>query len=182
MSGKRLFVAIDLPEALTNVLSEMNPHLPGVRWLRPDQIHLTVSFLDNVESIAEETLREKLAAVRFTAFFMPVVGVGTFPAKGKPNVIWAGVGRGHPQLFHVYKRVQEAALAAGLEPDLRAWHPHITFARCRDVTPNAIRPFLKEHAEFDAGLVRVASFALYSSIPGPLGSAYTRELDVKAAA
>jgi 2'-5' RNA ligase len=178
MRGKRLFVAIDMPESVTNLLTEMNPHLPGVRWLRADQIHLTVSFLGNVGAIAEEALREKLAAIRFTAFFMPVVGLGTFPAKGKPNVIWAGVGTGHPQLFHVYKKVQEAALAATLEPDLRTFHPHITFARCRDVAPHTIRPFLKEHADFDAGMIRVESFALYSSIPGPLGSAYTRELEV----
>lgn len=178
--SKRLFVAIDMPESVTNILSEMNPHLPGVRWLKPDQIHLTLSFLGNVGPIAEETLRGKLAAIHFVPFFMPVVGVGTFPAKGKPNVIWAGVGSGHPQLFHVYKKVQEAALASALEPDLRAWHPHITFARCRDVAPHEIRPFLKEHAQFDAGLVRIESFALYSSIPGPLGSAYTRELEVRA--
>ncbi|MFL6569172.1 MAG: RNA 2',3'-cyclic phosphodiesterase [Chthoniobacterales bacterium] len=179
--SKRLFVAIDLPESVTSIIAEMNPHIPGVRWLRGEQIHLTVSFLGNVGPIAEETLREKLTAIHFVPFFMPVVGVGTFPTKGKPNVIWAGVGNGHPQLFHVYKRVQEAALASGLEPDLRAWHPHITFARCRDVAPQEIRPFLKEYAEFDAGLVRVESFALYSSIPGPLGSAYTRELEVRVA-
>jgi 2'-5' RNA ligase len=146
--------------------------------LKPDQIHLTVSFLGNVTPDAQETLRDKLSAIRFTAFFMPVVGVGTFPAKGKPNVIWAGVGNGHPQLFHVYKKVQEAALAAGIEPDLRTFHPHITFARCRDVAPHEIRPFLKEHADFDAGMIRVESFVLYSSIPGPIGSTYTRELEV----
>ncbi len=181
MRAKRLFVAIEIPESVTGVLADMNPHVAGVRWLPADQIHLTVSFLGNVDAVAEEALRDKLAAIRFTAFFMPVVGVGTFPAKGKPNVIWAGVGNGHPQLFHVYKRVQEAALGAGIEPDLRTWHPHITVARCRDVPPHAIRPFLKEHAEFDAGLVRVESLSLYSSIPGPLGSAYTRELEVKAA-
>ena len=181
MKDKRLFVAIDLPEAVTNLLVELNPHLPGVRWLRPGQMHLTVSFLGNVGPIAEETLREKLAAIRFTSFFMPVAGIGSFPAKGRPNVIWAGVGGGHPQLFHVHKRVQEAALAAGLEPELRAWHPHITFARCRDVSPESIRPFLKANADFDAGLIRVESFSLYSSIPGPLGSAYTRELAVRAA-
>ena len=140
-----------------------------MRWLRGEQIHLTVSFLGNVGPIAEETLREKLTAIHFVPFFMPIVGVGTFSTKGKPNVIWAGVGNGHPQLFHVYKRVQEAALASGLEPDLRAWHPHITFARCRDVAPHEIRPFVKEHAEFDAGLVRVAlAFADISSSPIPL--------------
>jgi 2'-5' RNA ligase len=44
-----------------------------------------------------------------------------------------------------------------------------------------IRPFLKEHAELEAGMVRVESFSLYSSIPGPIGSAYTRELEVRAA-
>ena len=181
MAGKRLFVAIDIPESITSLLVDLNPRIPGVRWLKPEQIHLTVSFLGNVGPIAEETLREKLAAIRFSAFFIPVTGVGTFPAKGRPNVIWAGVGSGHPQLFHVHKRVQEAALGAGLEPELRAWHPHITFARCRDVSPEAIRPFLKEHAELEAGLVRVESFSLYSSIPGPIGSAYTRELEVRAA-
>ncbi|MBA2241286.1 MAG: RNA 2',3'-cyclic phosphodiesterase, partial [Chthoniobacterales bacterium] len=107
-------------------------------------------------------------------------GFGTFPARGKPNVIWAGVGTGHPQLFHVYKRVQEAALGAGLQPDLRSWHPHITIARCRDVSAESVRPFLRANADFDGGLIRVDSFALYSSIPGPLGSAYTRELEVSA--
>ena len=180
MPSKRLFVAIDLPASVTQQLIELNPHLPGMRWLRPDQLHLTLSFLGNVGVLAEETLREKLAAIRFTGFFMPVIGVGAFPAKGKPNVIWAGVGSGHPQLYHVYKRVQEAALGAGLEPDLRSWHPHITFARCRDVSAETARAFLKQHADFDAGMVRIESFSLYSSILGPLGSAYTRELEVAA--
>lgn len=177
---KRLFVAIDMPKAVTDLLVSLNPHLRGVRWMRGDEIHLTLSFLGNVGPVAEEALRENLAAIRFTAFFMPVRGVGTFPQKAKPNVIWAGVGDGHPQLFHVYKRVQEAALAAGLEPDLRSFHPHITFARCKEVSAESIRPFLKANADFDAGMIRVESFALYSSVPGPLGSAYTRELEVKA--
>ena len=177
---KRLFVAIDLPEEVTQLLVSLNPHLPGVRWLKPEQIHLTLSFLGNVAPETEETLRDKLATIRFTAFFMPVLGVGVFPAKGPPRVLWAGVSKGHPQLFHVYKRVQEAALGAGLEPELRAWHPHITFARCRDVSAEMVRPFLKENADFDDGLVRVESFALYSSVPGPIGSAYTRELEVPA--
>ena len=181
MRDKRLFVAIDMPASVTDLLVRLNPHLPGVRWLEAEQIHLTVSFLGNVGPIAEDTLRERLSAIRFQPFFLPVNGVGTFPQKGKPNVIWAGVAGGHPQLFHVYKRVQEAALGAGLQPDLRSWHPHITFARCRDVSAEAIRPFLKQHADFDAGLIKIEAFTLYSSETGPLGSAYTRELEVRAA-
>lgn len=178
---KRLFVAIDLPEATRSLLVDLQRNLPGVRWLRAEQIHLTLSFLGNVAPEAEEILREKLAVIRFTAFFLPVTGIGAFPGKGKPKVIWAGVGRAHPQLYHLHQRVQEAALAARLEPDLRAWHPHITFARCRDVSPEVVRPFLKAHADFDAGLIRVESFVLDSSIPGPSGSAYTKELEIRAA-
>ncbi|MGZ4984278.1 MAG: RNA 2',3'-cyclic phosphodiesterase [Chthoniobacterales bacterium] len=178
MSGKRLFVAIDLPAAVTQLLVRLNPHLPGIRWLRSEEIHLTISFLGQVEEPEEESFREKLAAIRFTTFFLPIAGVGGFPSKGRPKVLWVGVGRGHPQLFHLHKKVQEAALAAGLEPDLRAWHPHITIARCRDVSAELVRPFLKVNADFDAGLTRIESFALYSSVPGPIGSAYTRELEI----
>jgi 2'-5' RNA ligase len=178
MRAKRLFVAIDLPEPVTSRLVELDPGLRGVRWMRQDQMHLTVSFFGDVEPITEEALREKLSGIRFSKFFIPLNGIGTFPQKGKPNVIWVGVGRGHPQLFHVYKRVQEAALGAGLEPDLRSWHPHITIARCREVSAESVRPLLKAQRDLDLGLVRVERFSLYSSIPGPLGSVYTRELEV----
>jgi 2'-5' RNA ligase len=181
MSGKRLFVAIDLPDAIKELLVRLNPHLPNVRWMKPEQTHLTLSFLGQVQETAEESFREKLSAIHFVAFFLPIAGVGTFPAKGKPKVLWAGVGRAHPQLFHLHKKVQEAALAAGLEPDLRAWHPHVTLARCRDVSAESVRPFLEDNADLDAGLTRIESFALYSSIPGPIGSAYTQELKVDAA-
>ena len=115
------------------------------------------------------------------SFFLPLTGFGAFPSKGRPNVIWIGVGSGHPHLFQLHKRVQEAALAAGLEPDLRSFHPHVTVARCRDVSPEAIRPFLKAHADFDAGMIHVESFCLNSSVltRGRL-DLYTPELIVRA--
>ena len=178
---QRLFVALDLPESVARTLFELNPRLRGVRWLPPEQMHLTLSFLGNVDPAVAEALREKLAAIEFRAFFLPILGIGVFPAKGRPNVVWAGVGAGHPHLFQLHKRVQEAALAAGLEPDLRAFHPHVTIARCKQVSAEAVRPFLKAQANLDAGMVRIESFALYSSIPGPLGSAYRRELEVRSA-
>jgi 2'-5' RNA ligase len=176
MDGKRLFVAIDFPDAIKELLVRLNPHLPGVRWLEPEQVHLTLSFLGQVYADEEEFFREKLQSIHFVPFFLPISGVGTFPAKGKPRIIWAGVGRGHPQLFHLHKKVQEAALVAGLEPDLRAWHPHITIARCREVSAESVRPFLKMNSDFDAGLIRIESFLLYSSAAGR----YTQELQVNA--
>ena len=176
MSAKRLFVSIELPESLREQLAGLDPHLRGVRWLEPRQMHLTLAFLGSVSPEIQETISEKLRAISWKSFFLPLIGFGTFPSKGWPKIIWIGVGTGHPHLFQLHKRVQEALLAVGLEPDLRSFHPHVTLARCRDVSPQTIRPFLKTHVDFDAGLIHVESFCLNSSELTPSGSVYTREL------
>jgi len=175
---KRLFVAIDLPESTRQLLASLDPHVRGVRWIDPAQMHLTLAFFDDVADDTELALREKLGAIKFGAFFLPITGVGTFSAKGAPKIIWIGVGKAHPHLFQIHKRVHEAALAAGLEPELRPWHPHITIARCRDVAPQSLRRFLQSNAELDAGMIRVEAFYLYSSKLTTAGPIHTHELTV----
>ncbi len=175
---KRLFVAIDLPESTRQLLADLDPRVRGVRWTDPAQMHLTLSFLGDVPDESDSALREKLGVIEFGAFFLPIVGVGAFSAKGAPKIIWIGVGKAHPHLFQIHKRVQEAALAAGLDPELRPWHPHVTLARCRDVSAQSLRKFLQSNAEFDAGMIHVEDFHLYSSKLTPAGPIHTRELSV----
>ena len=176
--SKRLFVAIDLPDSTRQLLAGLDPQIRGVRWTEPDQMHLTLGFFGDVREDIELKLREKLSAVEFGAFFLNVNGVGVFPSKGAPKIIWIGVGKAHPHLFQIHKRVQEAALAVGIEPELRRWHPHITMARCRDGSVQTLRKFLQSNAEFDAGMIRVDSFYLYSSKVTPAGPIHTHELTV----
>ena len=178
MRTKRLFVSLELPSSVAQSLARLNPRLAGVRWLTAEQFHLTLSFLGNVTAEAEERLRAQLLAIRFARFFLPLNAIATFPAKGPPKVVWLGVGRGHPHLFQMHKRVSDAALAAGIEPDLRPWHPHITLARCQDVAIQALGSFLRANADFDAGLVPIDSFQLKSSRLTPAGSVYETELIV----
>ena len=176
--SKRLFVAIDLPDSTRQLLARLDPHIRGVRWTDLTQMHLTLGFFDDVPDDAYSALREKLSAIQFGAFFLPIAGVGAFSAKGAPKIIWIGVGNAHPHLFQIHKRVQESALAAELEPDLRPWHPHITIARCRDVSAQSLRKFLHSNAELDTGMIRVEAFHLYSSKLTPAGPIHTRELTV----
>ena len=178
--SKRLFVAIDLPDSTRQLLVDLDPHLRGVRWTVPDQMHLTLGFLGDVPEDVELKLREKLSAIEFGAFFLPVNGIGAFSSKGAPKIIWIGVGKAHPHLFQIHKRVHEAALYAGIERELRPWHPHVTIARCRDVSAQSIRKFLKAREDFDAGMIRVDAFYLYSSKLTPAGPIHTREIMVSA--
>jgi RNA 2',3'-cyclic 3'-phosphodiesterase len=176
--SKRLFVAIDLPESTRQLLAGLDPHIRGVRWTDPTQMHLTLGFFGDVADDVELKLRERLGAIEFGAFFLPVTGVGSFSAKGALKIIWTGVGKAHPHLFQVHKRVQEAALAAGIEPELRPWHPHITIARCRGVSAQSLRKFLQTNEHFDAGMIRVDALHLYSSNLTSAGPIHTCELSV----
>ena len=178
MKLKRLFVSIDLPAAIEKVLVDLDPRIRGVRWTAGNQMHLTLGFFADVPEDVDLALREKLNAIEFRAFFLPIEGVGKFPAKGAPKIIWIGVGSGHPHLFQLHKRVQEAALAVGLEADLRPWHPHITLARCRDVPEGALRKFFKSNVELDPGMIRVDAFHLYCSELTPAGPIHTCQLSI----
>ena len=72
------------------------------------------------------------------------------------------------------ERVHEAALVAGLEPELRPWHPHVTIARCRDVAPQSLRSFLKVNLDLDAGMIR-GMFGAAPAIPVRVCSVNTLE-------
>jgi 2'-5' RNA ligase len=178
--SKRLFVAIDLPDSTRKMLVDLDPQIRGVRWVDGGQLHLTLGFFERVPQEIELCLREKLSAIQFKPFFLPLVSLGKFPAKGHPKIVWIGLGAGHPFLFQLYKRVQESALQCGLEPELRPFHPHITLARCRDVHKDILRKFFKSNGDFDAGIIRVNSFHLYSSKLTPAGPIHTRELSILA--
>lgn len=179
MRTKRLFVAIDLPQCIQKLLVDLDPRIHGVRWTQAEQMHLTLGFFEDVAEDVDLKFRERLSVIVFGAFFLPIVGIGTFPPKGEPKIIWIGVGRGHPHLFQLHKRVQEAALGAGLEPELRPFHPHVTLARCQRISPQSVRKFLKSNVDLDAGMIRVNSFHLYSSKLTPAGPIHTRELMVR---
>ena len=177
---KRLFVSIDPPQSVEKILADLDPRVRGVRWTPANQIHLTLGFFPDVPEDVDLALREKLEAIEFRAFFLPVEGIGTFPPKGLVKIIWVGVGAGHPHLFQLHKRVQEAALQVGLEPELRPWHPHFTLARCRNISRGALNKFFKSNAHINAGMFRVEAFHLYCSELTPAGPIHTCQLSVPA--
>lgn len=92
LPSKRLFVGLELPASCKTTLLSLDPHLTGLRWVVEEQLHLTLSFLGNVDTLAEDRLREALTKVRVPPFLLPICGVGVFNVRGQPSVVWAGVG------------------------------------------------------------------------------------------
>jgi RNA 2',3'-cyclic 3'-phosphodiesterase len=176
VSTKRLFVGLEIPSSCKMALLALDPHLTGLRWLPEKQLHLTLSFLGNVEPSAEDRLRQALQEVRVPPFFLPLCGIGVFDSHGSPSVVWTGVGQGHPHLFALHRHIQHAVLHAGLEPDLKSFRPHVTLARAKGISRQALQPFIRTFAKTEFGLVKVTGFVLYSSVLGPGGATHRVEM------
>jgi RNA 2',3'-cyclic 3'-phosphodiesterase len=176
---KRFFVGLELSPAIKAALFGLDPHLLGLRWLPEEQLHLTLSFLGQVEAVAEDRLRQALGEVRVPPFFLPLRGVGVFDSGGRPLVVWVGVGKGHPHLFALHSRIQDAVLRVGLEPDLKPFHPHVTVGRAKGISRQVLQPFLRSHAETEFGFVRIDGFSLYSSVRAASGATHRVEISQK---
>ena len=161
-------------------LIALDPHYRGLTFSPISQVHLTLAFFASVAPATAEALKEKLGAISFRPFFLPVVGLGTFSKRGAPHILWIGVGHAHPHLFQLHKRVNEAALACRLPIEERAWTPHFTVARARGVSAALMKSFLKKHRDLEAGMFRVENFHLYESTLTPAGSIHRRELTIRA--
>ena len=175
MESKRLFIGLELPPACQATLVALDPRLRGLRWLPAEQLHLTLSFLGEVAVPRIDALREALDAVRVPPFFLPLCGLGSFNTRGQPSAVWVGVGQGHPHLFALHRRMQDAVLHAGWEPDLKPFHPHVTVGRAKGVSRAALQPFLRRHAAMEFDLFKVTGFVLYSSVLAPAGAAHRIE-------
>ena len=172
----RLFVGLGLPETLSERLTGLRGQIPGARWVPPENLHITLRFIGEVDEETAADLDAVLARIDAPSFEIGLQGVGHFESRGLVRALWAGVAR-DPALDHLQARVETACQRAGLAPEGRKFHPHVTLARCRDTRTARIAGFLADHGGFGAPAFPVGSFALYSSTLGRGGAIYTREAD-----
>jgi len=172
----RLFVALGLPEGLGERLTGLRGQIPGARWVPPENLHITLRFIGEVDEQTAADVDVALARVDAPPFEVALRGVGHFESRGQVRSLWAGVER-DPALDHVQARIETACQRAGLTPEGRKFHPHVTLARCRDTRASRIAGFLTDHDGFQAPAFPVSAFTLYSSTLGRGGPVYTREVD-----
>jgi 2'-5' RNA ligase len=155
------------------MLAGLAEPLPGVNWTAPEQLHVTLRFLGDVTAETKRAMIERLSVVRVNPFILPIEGIGTFPPNRPPRVLWIGLGSGHPRLFQLRQRLDDALLAAGLQLDVRTFHPHITLARCTENAAPAITHWIHVHRDITPPPFRVEAFDLYASELRPSGAVHT---------
>ena len=173
----RLFVSLRLPEPCQDAVATLMETADGVRWTRPEQLHLTLRFLGDVLDDQAQQMVEALSRVKVQSFVLPLEGVGVFPPKGPKRILWVGLGSAHTRLFQLRQQVDDALLSAGWRGDLRSFEPHITVGRILTAPRGWIDGWLKKHAEFSGPAFRVSSFQLMSSELGPTGPVHRVHTD-----
>lgn len=165
----RLFVAVDLPAEIRERLSSLCCGLPGARWVEPDQMHLTLRFIGDVDGGMFKRIREVLADVHSEPFWMRLDGIGFFPPRGNPRVVWAGISK-NDQLIQLRNRIESVLVRKGLEPEGRKYSPHITLARLKNTPGSRIGAYLAHNGLFATEEFLITEFLLYSSVLNAKGA------------
>ena len=165
----RLFVAIRPPENIRQRLVDMMEGVPAMRWQDDEQLHLTLRFIGEVERPVAEDIAAALERIRFDPFTLALHGVGKFE-KHRHGALWAGV-QPKDQLKALAAKVERACQSAGLEPERRAYHPHITLARWKGRAPE-VEPFLEQNGGLSSDPWNVTEFILFESRLGHEGAHY----------
>lgn len=133
----RLFVAIQVPEDVRIEMAGMQDELrplaapEGVRWVKPEQLHLTLKFLGNVPENLVESVKNSLteACAGISPFDLSAKEIGFFPNERSPRVIWAGIQENQNYLAELQKRIAESLVPFVKELDTEKFHPHVTLGR-----------------------------------------------------
>jgi len=160
----RLFVGIALPEDIRARLAMLESGIPGARWVRRENLHLTLRFIGEVDGGQAHDIDAALAAVKGKAFSLAFSGLGCFDRRGRVHTLWADIERSEP-LIRLQAKIESALVRASLEPERRKFKPHAALARMK----NGLKPghkigaYLEANNRFAAGPFAVDRFVLYRS-------------------
>ena len=170
----RLFVAVDLPEDVRERLARMCTGVPGARWLAPENLHLTLRFIGEVDRGVADDLDAALGQIAVAPFEIALDGVGTFGRGRKARTLWVGL-EACAALARLQAKVEAAVNAAGIPVEERKFTPHVTLARLKAPPKGKLDAFVMANDAFRAGPIPTDRFHLYSSFLSASGAIHTVE-------
>jgi RNA 2',3'-cyclic 3'-phosphodiesterase len=163
----RLFVAIDLPEAIRATLSALRTDALAARWVEAEKLHLTLRFVGEVDQSIAEEIDRALRRVEALRFSLRLQGLSHFHKR----TLWVGV-ENCPRLISLQAKIENAIQRAGLLADPSRYVPHVKVARLKWRGGRELRAFLDALAHFSTESFEVGEFSLIESRRSQQGATY----------
>jgi RNA 2',3'-cyclic 3'-phosphodiesterase len=174
----RLFLALQIPPAVRKNLAEFLAELRALssqpRWVRAENLHVTLKFIGEVQPDKLKATRRALSAVHSgQEVALDFRGLGFFPNEKRPRVFWAGI-EASTNLVQLASDVDRVLAELGFPPEKRPFSAHLTLARFEPPgAPQNLRAVIRENAKREFGSVAAKEFHLIESKLKPGGAEYT---------
>ena len=169
----RLFTGLEVPADVAKRMQALQSGLPGARWVEPENFHLTLRFIGDVDGRVADEISSALEQVHAFPFSVAINGVDTF-GRSKPHSLHAAI-EPNESLTRLQAEQERIMQLIGLKPDGRKFTPHVTLARFRQPNVNAIAKWLCEHGALSFKPFEVSRFNLYSARESTGGGPYVVE-------
>jgi len=168
-----LFVALEIPAAVRDNLAAQMKELRDLsrqvadkrpRWMRPENLHVTLKFIGEVSPANLENIREALTAIhRDAPVHLEFRGLGFFPSQQHPRVLWAGI-EASPNLPSLAADIDSALETQGVAREERAFAPHLTLARFEPPgLHDKLRTMIQQNSGREFGSLQAREFHLVES-------------------
>ena len=172
----RVFIGIPLPAEARERLGALCSGLPNARWVHPENMHVTLRFIGDVDDGQTEDIDAVLGAISVPAFPMTLTGIGCFERGRKVGAVWVGVEAGEA-ISHLHEKVESAVVRSGFEPEHRKFKAHVTLARLRNTPVRRVGEFIEARGAFLHGPFAADRFTLFRSHLGHEGAHYEALVD-----
>jgi RNA 2',3'-cyclic 3'-phosphodiesterase len=171
----RLFTGLEIPASVGQSLAIMRGGLPGARWIDPENYHLTLRFIGDIDDALARDIAGLLGRVQRDAFELRLDGLTSFGGR-KPRALVAAAAQ-VPQLMELQAEHERLLQRLGLEPEGRKYTPHVTLARLRDSSSHQVAEYLAARGHYRSMYFTVSRFVLFSSRSSVGGGPYVVEAD-----
>jgi len=169
----RLFTGLELPEAVVGQIALARGGVMGARWLEPEDYHVTLRFVGDVDARTAQDIAETLDEIRRPAAPVRFEGLGWFGGD-RPRTIVARF-KAEPELMELQAEQERRLRRIGLPPETRKFTPHATLARLRGVGAHAVADYLASRGTLAIEAFMAERFVLFSARGGSGGGPYVVE-------
>ena len=169
----RLFTGLEIPAEIGQMLASLRGGLPGARWIDPENYHVTLRFIGDIDGHAANEIAMMLPRINRKPFEVAVQGLTSFGSR-KPRAVVATVVPSRP-LVELQAELERMMRRIGLMPEPRKFTPHVTLARLRDASAQDVADYLSLRGYFPTRVFTASRFVLFSSRASVGGGPYVVE-------